>query len=131
MKSMIMKGRQLKCSAEKKKKVHDFLFSSCFSCFCSIFVLFLLPLLHLPLFVFLFCFLLFRCAVASLYEGLSVRMSVRPWVRPSVGPLALRKNACQAHLMSGIRPCLKPEDQVEMAVTINFSNSLSLLKKFF
>ena len=31
-------------------------------------------------------FHIFRCAVASLYEGVSVRMSVRPSVGPSVGP---------------------------------------------
>ena len=29
----------------------------------------------------------FRCVLASLYEGLSVRPSVRPSVRRSVGPL--------------------------------------------
>ena len=44
----------------------------------------------------LFCvhsfFYLFRCAVASLYEGVSVRPSVRPYVRP----LTLRKNRWDA-----------------------------------
>ena len=34
----------------------------------------------------LFFFLVFRCAVASLYEVVSVRPSVRRSVRPSVGP---------------------------------------------
>ena len=47
---------------------------------------------YLFFFIFLFFFFfsifltlhLFRCVLASLYEGLSVRMSVRPWVRMSV-----------------------------------------------
>ena len=42
---------------------------------------------------------LFRCVLASLYEGLSVRLSVGPSFRRSVGPLVTRyfrsrENAC-------------------------------------
>ena len=47
----------------------------------------------------------FLDAPSHLYKRvcLSVRPSVRPWVRP----LALRKTADLAHLMSGIRPCFR------------------------
>ena len=52
----------------------------------------------------------FRCDVASLWEGVSVRPSVGPSVRPSVGPSVgperLLSDACQSHLMPSIRPCL-------------------------
>ena len=59
----------------------------------SFFLLFLSLLFLSLLFLFssstsypLFLFPLFRCVLASLYEGLSVRPSVRPSVRASVGP---------------------------------------------
>ena len=40
----------------------------------------------------------FRCVLASLYEGLSVHISLCPPIRPSVRPLTLRKNLQKPHI---------------------------------
>jgi len=60
----------------------------------------------------------FRCVLASLYEGLSVR----PWVRPSVGPsVSIKEVRARTHLMAVYPALFKDENRWRWPVTLQLA----------